>query len=142
MNPRSRIYADGPAIRPMNMPAAPGYHRYSEMGIDDMLLENRVIFLAGVAGPWFALGSLALGLWWVAFGANLLRSGSDRDARRVFLASLIYLPAMLGLMVADSRPLPRRGAADIFPVAAAYAGTDTPVILNGAEPVADAGAGR
>ncbi len=96
-----------------------------------------VIFLAGVAGRWFALGSLALGLWWVAFGANLLRSGSDRDARRVFLASLIYLPAMLGLMVADSRPHPRRGAADIFPVAAAYADTDTPAFVNDPEPVDD-----
>ena len=97
-----------------------------------------VIFLAGVAGPWFALGSLALGLWWVAFGVNLLRSGSDRDARRVFLASLIYLPAMLGLMLADSRPLPRRGAVDIFPVTAAYAATEMPVKVADAESVADA----
>ena len=97
-----------------------------------------VIFLAGVAGRWFALGSLALGMWWVAFGVNLLRSGSDRDARRVFLASLIYLPAMLGLMVADSRPHPRRGAVDIFPVTAAYAGTGAPAFVNDTESVDDA----
>jgi hypothetical protein len=96
-----------------------------------------VIFLAGVAGRWFALGSLVLGFWWAAFGVNLLHSGADRDARRVFLASLIYLPAMLGLMVADSRPHPRRGAADIFPVAAAYADTDTPAFVNDPEPVDD-----
>ena len=97
-----------------------------------------VIFLAGIAGRWFAVGSLVLGFWWAAFGVNLLHSGSDRDARRVFLASLIYLPAMLGLMVADSRPHPRRGVADIFPVAAAYADTGTPAFVNDPEPVDDA----
>jgi len=33
---------------PMNMPAAaPGMHRYREMTIDEMLLENRVLFLVG-----------------------------------------------------------------------------------------------
>jgi ATP-dependent Clp protease protease subunit len=33
---------------PMSMPAAPpGYQRYREMTIDEMLLENRVLFLVG-----------------------------------------------------------------------------------------------
>lgn len=63
-----------------------------------------MVTLSGVAGPWFALGSLALGLWWCWLGIRLYRSHSDRDARRVFLASLVYLPLALLLMLADSGP--------------------------------------
>jgi ATP-dependent Clp protease protease subunit len=39
-----------PIISPVGMPAAPGpggYMRYREMTIDEMLLENRVVFLVG-----------------------------------------------------------------------------------------------
>jgi protoheme IX farnesyltransferase len=63
-----------------------------------------LVTLAGVAGPWFAAGSLVLGLAWVYLGLRLYRSHSDRDARRVFLASLAYLPLALVLMVADQGP--------------------------------------
>ncbi len=63
-----------------------------------------MVTLAGIAGPWFALGSVALGLGWVALGLRLYRSHSDRDARRMFLASLVYLPVALLLMVADRGP--------------------------------------
>src|SRR4051812_7566164 len=40
----------GPMIAPVGMPAAPGpggYMRYREMTIDEMLLENRVVFMVG-----------------------------------------------------------------------------------------------
>ena len=63
-----------------------------------------MVTMAGVAGPWFALGSLVLGLWWGLLGLRLYRSHSDRDARRVFLASLAYLPLALALMLADRGP--------------------------------------
>jgi len=63
-----------------------------------------LVTLAGVAGPWFAAGSLGLGLWWGWLGLRLERSHSDRDARRVFLASLAYLPLALLLLVADRGP--------------------------------------
>jgi protoheme IX farnesyltransferase len=63
-----------------------------------------LVTLAGVAGPWFALGSLVLGAWWGVLGLKLYRSHSDHDARRVFLASLAYLPLALVLMVADRGP--------------------------------------
>jgi protoheme IX farnesyltransferase len=63
-----------------------------------------MVTLAGVAGPWFAFGSLLLGAWWGLLGLRLYRSHSDRDARRVFLASLAYLPLALTLMVADRGP--------------------------------------
>ncbi len=63
-----------------------------------------LVTLTGVAGPWFALGSLLLGMWWLFLGLRLYRSHSDRDARRVFLASLAYLPLVLAMMVADRGP--------------------------------------
>ena len=63
-----------------------------------------LVTLTGVAGPWFALGSLLLGTWWLVLGLRLYRSHSDRDARRVFLASLAYLPLALMMMVADRGP--------------------------------------
>ncbi len=63
-----------------------------------------LVTLTGVAGPWFALGSLLLGMWWLVLGLRLYRSHSDRDARRVFLASLAYLPLALVMMVADRGP--------------------------------------
>ncbi len=63
-----------------------------------------IVTVAGLAGIWFALGSLALGAWWSVLSLRLARSGSDRDARRVFLASLAYLPLVLGLMVIDRGP--------------------------------------
>ena len=48
MNGRfSRTFASG---GPMSMPM-PTYHRYREMGVDDMLLENRIIFLSGIVIP-------------------------------------------------------------------------------------------
>jgi len=67
-----------------------------------------LVTLTGVAGVWFALGSLGLGASWVWLSLRLYHSHSDRDARRVFLASLAYLPLALLLMVADRGPGPDR----------------------------------
>ncbi len=50
-NPASLYQAAAPGLLPGLAPqaamAAPGYQRYREMTIDEMLLENRVIFLVG-----------------------------------------------------------------------------------------------
>ena len=58
--------------------------------------------LTGVAGVrWYAPVALVAGLWmsWLALG--FLRERSDARARRLVLASLAYLPIVLGAMVAD-----------------------------------------
>ena len=54
IDPRIAVPSSRPAVppmtHPMNMPAAPGpggYMRYREMTIDEMLLENRVVFMVG-----------------------------------------------------------------------------------------------
>jgi heme O synthase-like polyprenyltransferase len=57
--------------------------------------------LAGVAGPAFAFGSVALVFFWLAAGVRLYRDRSRDNARQAFLASLITLPLLLGLLVAD-----------------------------------------
>ncbi len=56
---------------------------------------------SGFAGPFFLAGSLALGLAFVFFGWRMASQRSLHAARRLFLVSLVYLPLLLGLMVAD-----------------------------------------
>ncbi len=60
--------------------------------------------LAGLAGLSYALAAVLLGCGIAAFGLFLVTDRSRRNARRVFLASLLYLPLLLGVMVADRSP--------------------------------------
>src|SRR5438046_662499 len=49
-SPSQHRRSSAPMINPMGMPSAPGpggYMRYREMTIDEMLLENRVVFMVG-----------------------------------------------------------------------------------------------
>ncbi len=75
-----------------------------------------VIAVTGLAGRGFAVASVLLGLALTLAGARLWRDRSDRSARRVFLASLLYLPLLLGAMVADrgprAEPLAEAGAGE------------------------------
>ncbi len=69
-----------------------------------LLPIGAAVSLAGLAGAWFAAGSLLLGLILVSPGLHFYRARGEKQARRVFLASLVYLPLLLGLMVADRHP--------------------------------------
>jgi protoheme IX farnesyltransferase len=60
----------------------------------------------GLAGRTYGAGAVALGLAFLLAGIGLARSRSSASARRLFLASLLYLPLLLGLMVADRTPPP------------------------------------
>lgn len=57
--------------------------------------------ITGVAGMAYALTAVAGGVWlaWLSFA--FLRARTDARARTLFLASLAYLPVLLGVMVAD-----------------------------------------
>lgn len=57
--------------------------------------------LLGVGGPTYAVGAGILGLAFLAAGYPMLEGADRPRARRLFLASLIYLPALLGLLVTD-----------------------------------------
>jgi protoheme IX farnesyltransferase len=63
------------------------------------------VTLAGLTGWVYAAGSIVMGLWILTFGARLYARRTDACARRLFLASIVYLPVLLCLMVADRGPL-------------------------------------
>jgi len=60
---------------------------------------------AGLAGWWFLGASLVLGAGFLVLGWKMRAERTDRSARLLFLASLIYLPLTLGLMVVDRGPI-------------------------------------
>ena len=82
--------------------------------------------LLGLSGWVYALGAIALGVWMVSVGARLYARRTAAAARRLFLASVVYLPVLLCLMVVDRQPL----------TADAAGPPANPVIA--AEPLADA----
>ena len=57
--------------------------------------------MVGITGPVYFFAAAALSGWlaWVGFAAA--RERSTRQARRLFLTSVWYLPVLIGLMVAD-----------------------------------------
>jgi protoheme IX farnesyltransferase len=57
--------------------------------------------LMGLAGHLYFAGALALGLLFVGLTLRFARSRSIADARRVFFGSIIYLPLLWILMIAD-----------------------------------------
>jgi protoheme IX farnesyltransferase len=56
---------------------------------------------AGVTGGAFLVASQIIGLAFLALGWVFLRDRSRQSARRLFLASILYLPVVLGLGIAD-----------------------------------------
>jgi protoheme IX farnesyltransferase len=86
-----------------------------------LLPVTLTVFMAGVAGPWFAVGATTLGLLWSASCVRLLLRGRRLDARRVFVASLAYLPLALGLMVADRGPANGPASTELTPRAPIHA---------------------
>ncbi len=59
------------------------------------------VTLAGLSGWIYAAGSILLGFVLTTLGVVLSSHRRDKDARRLFLATIIYLPILLGLMIAD-----------------------------------------
>ena len=57
--------------------------------------------LMGLAGKTYFGGALVLGLLFVALTVRFANTRSVRDARRVFFGSIIYLPLIWILMIAD-----------------------------------------
>lgn len=57
--------------------------------------------LLGLSGTVFAVGSVALAVAFTLAAVPFVRQRSRAAARRLFLASVMYLPLVLGLMVGD-----------------------------------------
>jgi protoheme IX farnesyltransferase len=58
-------------------------------------------YILRMAGPTYLFGALALGLAFLWFAIQFSRRLSIRSARQLFLASILYLPLLLGLLVFD-----------------------------------------
>jgi heme o synthase len=61
-------------------------------------------FIFRLAGPVYLFGALILGLVFLLFAIQFSRRLTEQHARYLFYASIIYLPLLLGLMVADRIP--------------------------------------
>ena len=70
-----------------------------------LLPMGLVLMVAGVAGFPFAAASLVLGLGLLRLALELRRLKTPRNARRVFFASLVYLPLLMLALVIDVRVL-------------------------------------
>jgi protoheme IX farnesyltransferase len=57
--------------------------------------------ILGLAGTGYLVGALLLGLGYTALGLRFAVRRSDLSARRVLLASVLYLPAVLGVLALD-----------------------------------------
>jgi heme O synthase-like polyprenyltransferase len=77
--------------------------------------------LIGMAGLVFLAGSTLLGLGLLVLGVRLYVTRSERSARTLFFASLVYLPLVLGLLVADRADDPARLTQRPHPLASSLA---------------------
>ena len=57
--------------------------------------------LLGVTGAWYFFGALTLGLAYTGVSVAMTRAVTTARAWRVFLLSILYLPALLTLLVVD-----------------------------------------
>ena len=55
----------------------------------------------GIAGERYLAVALMLGLAFLSFGISCATTRTRSDARKLFIASIIYLPALLGVMMMD-----------------------------------------
>lgn len=69
-----------------------------------LTLVSLVPTLVGLTGAVYLVGAVLLGGTLLASSTTVFRRRTDRSARRLFLASVLYLPALLILMVVDKLP--------------------------------------
>ncbi len=60
-------------------------------------------FFVGIAGIYFLVGSILLGIWFLVASIKMARDKDSKRARQLLLTSVLYLPLFLALMVLDHR---------------------------------------
>lgn len=60
-------------------------------------------YVAGLAGGWYVVGAIVLGAAFLYFGVRLVRLRTVAAARRLLLASVIYLPLLGAVLLLDKR---------------------------------------
>ena len=79
-----------------------------------------------MTGGTFLAASQVVGLGFVVLGWYFLRNRDRLSARRLFLASILYLPVVLGLGVADMTRLPAPTVASAVATVADASAAATP----------------
>ena len=57
--------------------------------------------LLSMTGNLYLVGAIAMGAWFLRAGLRVIREKSILNARKVLLASVVYLPVLYGLMLVD-----------------------------------------
>ena len=66
-----------------------------------LLKVSLILGAMGTAGIIYVSGALVAGVAFLVFATRVARKATHRDAKAVFFASIVYLPVLLGLIVAD-----------------------------------------
>ena len=66
-----------------------------------LLLVSLFPFVFGIAGRWYLAGAVLMGAGFLGMSVSFARNLSPAAARRLFFASILYLPLLLGLLVGD-----------------------------------------
>jgi protoheme IX farnesyltransferase len=61
--------------------------------------------LAGMTGPWYSAGALLLGAMYIFYSLRVCRERTLVAARQVLLSSIVYLPVLYILLLADRTSL-------------------------------------
>jgi len=69
-----------------------------------LLPATLAVAVTGMAGWFYGAGAAVLGGWLVIKAVRMQREMTDVNARRVFLATVIYLPLLMALMLIDRAP--------------------------------------
>lgn len=70
-----------------------------------LLPLGMIAMTVGLAGWIFLLGSVALAVWMTLLSFRFYVDRTDANARKVFLASIVYLSALLALFLLDRGPV-------------------------------------
>jgi heme o synthase len=102
----ARLYRDdyaraGVRVLPVVDPDGASTERQVVLACVALVSVSLLPAVAGWTGPIYLAGALVLGLAFSAVGVQQALVPSPRAARHVLLASLIYLPLLLGLMAFD-----------------------------------------
>ena len=66
-----------------------------------LIIASLMPFTLKLVGAAYLVGAVLLGLLFLMAAVSFSRNLSRQSARRLFFASIIYLPLLLGLMVVD-----------------------------------------
>jgi protoheme IX farnesyltransferase len=90
------------------LPTLPAHDPSGRITSRQTLLDSAALLVVsllpgafGLAGPVYSVGALLLGAGLVGISAGFVASRGQTSARRLFLASVLYLPALLGLLLAN-----------------------------------------